>query len=404
MAGVLVVPGAYVLLTLWLALFGVWHARGWTQRIWQPSLSMGALPIWVGMAVYVLFGMAMGFVRGYKASYFEAYVPMLLAPFIVNAVVVARPPLNMLWLGAGTAAVLAGLVASYQSFYLQMHRAGGAMNNVIMFGDLAVVVGMFSAFGAFFGLSADNPKWMRRYLLFGAAMGVWASLLSGTKGGWLSILMLSAILVWMALQHRHWIRRVAVAVALLVGIVIAAFLAPSEIVVNRITNGLQGAHTWFTTGQITEGSVSIRLEMWNQAIGMVVDRPLTGWTKEGSVVEIDQRLRQAGAGEVPGGRWTQVENDLLQASIVHGLPGLASSLFLYLGLLWGFIRIRQHDLQQALWVGVATAGALLVVLMLEFGLSVVVLGRNAFRHSLIVWAMLALAYLILLWQQRSAQK
>ena len=38
--------------------------------------------------------------------------------------------------------------------------------------------------------------------------------------------------------------------------------------------------------------------------------------------------------------------------------------------------------------------------MLEFGLSVVVLGRNAFRHTMIVWAMLALAYLIVLWQQR----
>lgn len=403
-AGVLVVPGAYVLLTVWLALFGAWHARGWTQRIWQSSLSIGALPIWVGMAVYVLFGMTMGFVHGYKASYFEAYVPMLLAPFIVNAVVVARPHMNMLWLGAGSAAVLAGLVASYQSLYLHMARAGGAMNNVIMFGDLAVVVGMFSAFGAFFGLSVHEPRWMRRYLLFGAAMGVWASLLSGTKGGWLSILMLSVLLVWMALRHWNWARRTAVAGAVLMGIVMAAFLAPPDLVVNRIINGLQGAHLWFTTGEITEGSVSIRLEMWNQALGMVVDKPLMGWTAEGSVVEFDQRLRQAGAGEVPGGRWIQAENDLLQTGIVHGLPGVASNLFLYLGLLWGFIRIRQLDLECALWVGVATAGALLVVLMLEFGLSVVVLGRNAFRHTLIVWAMLVLGYLILLCQLRAVQK
>jgi len=404
MAGVLVVPGSYVLLTLWLALFGAWHARGWMERIWQPSLSMGALPIWVGMAVYVIFGMAMGFVHGYKASYFEAYVPMLLAPLIVNAVVVARPSLKMLWLGAAAAAVLAGVVASYQSLYLQLDRAGGAMNNVIMFGDLAVVLAMFSAFGALFGVNEADPKWMRRFMFLGAVMGVWASLLSGTKGGWLSVLMLSVILVWMALRHWHWARRAAVAGAVLMGIVGAAFMAPPEIVVNRITNGLQGASTWFATGQITEGSVSIRLEKWNQAIGMVIDKPLTGWTTEGSVVEIDQRLRQAGAGEGPGGRWTQTENDLLQAAIVHGLPGLASNIFLYMGLLWGFIRIRQQDVRNALWVGVAAVGALLVVLMLEFGLSVVVLGRNAFRHTLIVWAMLALAYLILLWQQRPAQK
>ena len=100
------------------------------------------MPIWVGMAVYVLFGVTTGLFHGYKAAYFEAYVPMFLAPFIVNAVVVARPPVKMLWLGAATAAVLAGLVGSYQSLYLLMGRAGGAMNNVIMFGDLAVVLAM----------------------------------------------------------------------------------------------------------------------------------------------------------------------------------------------------------------------------------------------------------------------
>jgi len=405
MAGVLVVPGFYALLSLWLALFGAWHVRGWTQRIWRPSLAIGAMPIWVGMAVYVLFGVTTGLFHGYKAAYFEAYVPMFLAPFIVNAVVVARPPVKMLWLGAATAAVLAGLVGSYQSLYLLMGRAGGVMNNVIMFGDLAVVLAMVSAFGAFFGVNDADPKWMRRFMFLGAAMGVWASLLSGSKGGWISILMLSVILVWMALRHWHWVRRVAVAGAVLGGVVAAAFLAPPDLVVNRISQGLQGASTWFTTGQITEGSVSIRLEKWKQAIGMVADKPLTGWTTEGSVIEIDKRLRQTSAGAYPGGgRWTQTENDLLQAAIVHGVPGLASCLFLYIGFLWGFIRIRQQDVQNALWVGVAAVGALLVVLMLEFGLSVVVLGRNAFRHTLIAWAMLALAYLILFRSQRPAQK
>ncbi|WP_416560647.1 O-antigen ligase family protein [Limnohabitans sp. yimb22184] len=405
MAGVLVVPGFYVLLSLWLALFGAWHARGWIQRIWQPSQAIGAVPIWVGMAVYVLFGISVGLFHGYKAAYFDAYVPMLLAPFIVNAVVVARPPVKMLWFGAAAAAVLSGVVASYQSLYLQTGRAGGAMNNVIMFGDLAVVLAMVCAFGAFFGVTDTEPRWMRRFMFLGTAMGVWASLLSGTKGGWISILMLSVILVWMALRHWHWIRRVAVAGAVLFGVLVAAFLAPPDLVVNRISNGLQGAHTWLTTGQITEGSVSIRLEKWKQAIGMVVDKPLTGWTTEGSVIEIDKRLRQTSAGAYPGGgRWTQTENDLLQAAIVHGLPGLASSLFLYFGFLWGFIRIRQQAVHNMLWVGLATVGVLLVVLMLEFGLSVVVLGRNAFRHSLIFWGMSVLAYLILLRPQRPAGK
>ena len=400
MAGILVVPGAYGLLTLWLALYGLWHVRGFAARVWQPSLTLGASPIWVGMAVYVAVGMSLGWWHGYMASYFEAYLPMLLAPLIVNAVVVAKPPVAMLWLGAAASAALAGLMAMYQSLVLDVGRAGGAMNNVIMFGDLSVVLAMFTMFGWIYWGRAQKSRWIQAAFLLGTLLGLVASLLSGTKGGWLSILMLAVVFVWLAFDRWHWFKKVIVAGLVLATIVIAAFLAPPDVVVNRITNGFQGAQTWFQTGRITEGSVSIRLEKWAQGLNMVIDKPHTGWTTQGSMVEIDRRLRQTDAGALPGGSWTQTENDLLQAGIVHGVPGILSSLFLYVGIFLGFVRARQRWPDQRLWVGLASAGAVLIVLMLEFGLSVVVLGRNAFRHTMIVWAMLALAYLIVLWQQR----
>jgi O-antigen ligase len=404
MAGILVVPGVYVLLTLWLALYGLWYVRGFAARVWQPSLTLGAAPIWVGMAVYVGVGMGLGWWHGYRASYFEAYLPMLLAPLIVNAVVVAKPPVAMLWLGAAAGAALAGLMAMYQSLVLDVGRAGGAMNNVIMFGDLSVVLAMFTMFGWIYWGRAQKSRWIQAAFLLGTLLGLAASLLSGTKGGWLSILMLAVVFVWLAFDRWHWFKKVIVAGLVLATIVIAAFLAPPDVVVNRITNGFQGAQTWFKSGEITDGSVSIRLEKWAQALGMIADKPWTGWSTEGSIIEIDQRLRAAGAGEGPGGFWTQTENDLLQAGIVHGLPGVASYLCLYLGIVWGFVRARQRWPDHRLWVGLASAGAVLIVLMLEFGLSVVVLGRNAFRHTMIVWAMLALAYLIVLWQHRQAQQ
>jgi O-antigen ligase len=400
MAGVLVVPGAYVLLTLWLALFGAWHARGWTQRIWQPSLAMGALPIWVGMAVYVLFGMAMGFVHGYKASFFEAYAPMLLAPFIVNAVVVARPPEQMLWFGAAAAGCSAGLVAAYQSLYLDIGRAKGAMNNEIMFGDIAVVMGMFSGIGWVYWARHQASAWPKCLLISGLLFSLLASLLSGTKGGWLSILMLAVLFVWLAFGHLSFLKRAMLAWLVLVTIVVLAYLAPHELVIDRVVNGLQGGYQWFSSGAITDGSVSIRLEKWRQAIGMIADKPWTGWETEGAIAELSHRLIAVGAGD----GWSQTENDFLQAGIVHGVPAIISYLALYMGFLLAFARIKNLRIGHFTWVGISTAGMLLIVLMLEFGLSVVVLGRNAFRHTLIVWAMLALAYLIVLWQQRQTSQ
>jgi hypothetical protein len=140
MSTLLVVPSAYGILTLWLTLYGLWFIKGFVNRVWRPSIAIGASYIWFGLIVYVLIGVGLGLSHGYKASYYEGYVPMLLAPIIINAVLVAKPSPSFFWMGAAGAALLAGLMASYQSLYLGVGRAFGAMNNIIIFGDLSVVM------------------------------------------------------------------------------------------------------------------------------------------------------------------------------------------------------------------------------------------------------------------------
>ena len=98
--------------------------------------------------------------------------------------------------GAATAAVLAGAAASYESLVLLTGRAMGAMSHPIIFGDLSVVLACIALFGLLYFEQAKNHLWMRLYLSFGAAMGVWGSLLSGSKGGWLSIIMVLLVFVW----------------------------------------------------------------------------------------------------------------------------------------------------------------------------------------------------------------
>ncbi len=396
MAGVLVVPGAYVLLTFWLALYGLWHVRGISARVWQPLRAVGGRPIVWGMSAFTVLGVCMIVWHGDKASSYEAFVPVLLAPLVVNAIVVARPPVAMLWLGSAAGASLAGLVASYQTFYLQVGRAGGAMSNVIIFGDLSVALAMFAGFGSLFWLQATQQPRLRGVMWVAAALGLWASLLSGSKGGWLSILMLLVFWAWLALAQAHWTRRLAVSLALVAAVVGVSFLLPAELVTGRIAEALAGGYTWFTTGRVTDGSVSIRLEKWYQAVGMIADRPWSGWGKEEAIQELGQRLNAAGA----AGHWTQTENDLLQGGINHGVLGVFTRLALYLGFIVGFLCIRRVFAGAPLAQGVATLGMMLSVLMLEFGISIVVLGRNSFRHFLITWSMLCVGYLILAYLDR----
>lgn len=397
---ILVVPGAYAVLTLWLFVYGLWHVKGFFTRVWHPSLTIGASPIWVGMAVYVFFGVAVGWWYGYKASFFDAYLPMFIAPFIVNAVVTARPPQAMLWIGCSAAAILAGFVALYQSLVLDMGRAGGAMNNVIIFGDLSVVLFMFCIFGWVYWGRKQKTSRINALLISGSLFGLFASLLSGTKGGWLSIIMIVIIFSWLLEPQWEWYKKTLLSLIMCGFLILVAMLSPPELVLNRILSGFNGGAIWFSSGQITEGSVSIRLEKWSQAISMIAEKPWLGWSVDQAIIQVDLRLRAAGLDQGPVGYWTQVENELLQAGINHGLPAVFSYLFLYVGILIGFIRIRQKYPHNLIWVGLASVGSILPVLMLEFGLSVNVLGRNAFRHTFILLSMLVLGYLIILWQQR----
>jgi O-antigen ligase len=396
MATILVVPSAYAILTLWLTLYGLWFIKGFVNRVWRPSIAIGASYIWCGLIVYVLIGIGLGLSHGYKASYYEGYVPMLLAPIIVNAVLVAKPSPSFLWMGAAGAAFLAGLMASYQSLYLGVGRAFGAMNNIIIFGDLSVVMATFSVFGLLYWSSTVSKPQFKIILIIGLIFGVWASLLSGTKGGWLSIIMISILAIWISLKQLHWSKKILGVVIGLGLVFLAASLAPPELVMNRVKDGVAGARIWFLTGDVTEGSVSIRLEKWYQAIFMLIEKPLTGWGNQGAIVELQARITAAG---VPG-VWTQAENDLLQAGIVHGIPAIFATLALYFGFILSFAKMRRLNSDSSLWIGLSSVGIVFVILMIEFGLSVNVLGRNAFRHTFIVWEMCILALLILAWGRR----
>lgn len=396
MALILVLPGAYLLLTLWLAGLGLFNLHAFRRQVWRPSLQFMGPWLWLGLGVYVVVGVGLGLFHGYKLSYFEAYVPMLLAPWILNGVVAVRLPQATLWLGAAAGAVLAGMMGSYQSLILDMGRAGGAMNNVIMFGDIAVVLAMISAFGLLYWPKA-HMHWARRSLLaVSAIMGLWASLMSGSKGGWLSILMLAALLTWMAFSHWHWSRRLFTVLTALMLVVGMGFLAPQDLVLHRIQSGLQGAHAWFSTGAVTDGSVSIRLEKWSQAFGMIADRPFMGWSSDVAIEELRQRMIAAGAGD----GWSQTENDFLQAGIVHGTLGIFSYAVFYLSLILSFSHARKTLANHPQVVGFSVVGVFLVILFLEFGLSIIVLGRNAFRYTLVTWSMVLMGLLLLHAQQQ----
>lgn len=376
LALVLVIPGGPAWLTLILVAMGLqdvakWRGR-WVQVGSWPQVRFMAM----AYGVFVGAGVFLGLWYGYDLGYYEAFIPFILAPLVLNGVLGARLQPAVLWLGAATGALTAGLYASFQSLVLSAGRATGAMNHPIIFGDLAVVLACIALFGVLYFEQAKRTWWLRAWLLFGAAMGVWASLLSGTKGGWFSIVMVLFVFAWRVTAGKPVLWRYLGVLCIAALVAKGVLLAPEALVRGRLEGVLHSVQNWFVTGEVIDWSVSIRLELWSYALKLFAERPVLGWSGPGALAKLAEHLRPF---NVPAGIAPVFENDLLHYAAVSGLVGVLSVVALYVGVFTGFWQFRKLKLseQTAAYV---LLGMLLVVLIFEFGLTVNALGRNAFRY------------------------
>lgn len=393
---VLVVSGGPQLLALSLAALGLWASRDLCAElvmVWRwPEVRIMA----AGVAVFAGIGIFLGVWYGYRSGYYEAFIPFLLTPLMLHGVLKARLQPAVLWLGASTAALLAGAFASVQSLVLMTGRATGAMNHPIIFGDLSVVLACVALFGVLYFDQAKQSVWLRIYLLLGAVMGVWGSLLSGTKGGWLSIIMVLFVFAWRVTANKPVFWRV-LGVLLIVALVVkGVWLAPEALVLGRLEGVWGQAQHWFQTGQVNDWSVSIRLELWSYALHLFAQRPVLGWSGGEALSMLAEHLKPF---NVPAGIAPVFENDLLHYAAVSGAVGVLSVAGLYVSWFAGFWQFQKQGAQTSAY---ALLGMLLVVLIFEFGLTVNALGRNAFRYFFCTMSVMLLSLVLMSVKERKA--
>jgi O-antigen ligase len=248
-------------------------------RIFVASLRSSPTLVFAGIGAALLLSGLLAFAQGPPT----ARGVMLLAQFgtiPATAVMFWLAPrsndlASAVWRGVTAGAFAAGLGAVVQVVF-GADRAQGLGDNAIVFGNVALMMGALSV-SLLPALDADL-KWSRPIGGAAGGLGLLASFLSGSRGGWLAVPLFAVLLAVQFrryLGHRQWIRWSGLATA------VAAFVAwfAHGVLRERVGEAVtEIAHYVGAAPRDPAAGTSIgaRFEVWRSALDAFRQRPVTG--------------------------------------------------------------------------------------------------------------------------------
>lgn len=362
------VPGGYWWGVGGLALLGGLAALG---RLWPGWLNPRPLGRRGWRLVWVLLGVvstmaAMAWLHEELLGALPRLGAMLLALLGLVALHTWRPRLSALWAGLAMGGMLAGGWALWQRLQEGAGRASGHDPlHAILFGNVSLLTGGLCLAGVVWALARPRHTGWLLVLAAGAIGGLLASVLSGTRGGWVALPLILLLfhrgfLAWLPgwQQALAWLSVVTLAIGL--------YAVPQTGVQHRVGLAMDELSHYLEGESAPTASVTARLEMWRGAWQLIQQRPLLGHGSEGYRQGMAELVEGAvvAPSVLPHGH---AHNDLLDAWAKFGLPGLMALLALYLlPVLLFRSGLRHADTTHRT---LAVAGLLLPVAFIDFGLT-----------------------------------
>jgi len=295
---------------------------------------------------------------------------MLLGFSALMLVVLARPPRGYLWWGVILGALGALAFIAWQRFVLDIYRPGGWLNS-ITFGDIALCLALVALAAAI-----DYRHSTRRAIFpaLGALAGLGATVISGTRGGWVALVL--AAILFLTYARLLQSRRVRLLLVGSFALFASTFFIPAFGVQERVGQGMHDVQTWLDGGSAFS-NVGIRLELWKGARHLIAEEPWFGRSPEGVRAGLRELAQQGKVQGVILEFGHHLHNDILQAQATGGVFGLLA----YLGILAApfafFARVvgrqegegRRRGMPQ---FAPALAGMLVVLGYLGFGFTEVI--------------------------------
>ena len=277
-------------------------------------------------------------------------------------------PLPALWYGCAVGAIIAGIVAMDQIWWhvisMPLDRAEGSVHPII-FGDMALLLGVLSLAGISY--FRQQHRALIVLPILAALLGLLASFLSASRGGWLVLPAFAVLFAWYGQRQVHIQRwHYAAAASVLIAVVTAAYMVPQTGVQARIDDARQEVHGYFTH-HVVDTSVGARLEMWQSAWSIFRSHPVIGVGLGDNYLNAKQALIDSGHADQSIAQFYHPHSEYLAALATRGVIGLVSLLVLFIVPARVFYHwVRTGDAQPAI---AGFAGLIVIVGFVHFSIT-----------------------------------
>jgi O-antigen ligase len=290
----------------------------------------------------------------------------LLAPLIALSIYQIDLPFKNILLALKAGLIIIGIVVMVQ-FLLGSSRPSG-MINANIFGDIAVAMLFLSIVQVF------NEKPKEQIITFIAAIaGVVVIFLSGSRGSWLSFIILSITFILLVYKPFLMGNKKNQLFLVLFFSVLFGFIGTQTDAGKKITNAVVNIQNW-DNGDQTYTSSGIRMEMWESSLEAAKNSPWFGYGYRNSNKEVSKYVDSHNHTVAA---FTHLHNEYLTNLLAGGLLGLVSLLVM----LFAPIVFFYKNLKNQKTYYYASAGILLSIGYATFSFTHIAFGEehvNAF--------------------------
>jgi O-antigen ligase len=266
------------------------------------------------------------------------------------------------------AALLAGVIALYQRHWLGIDRVYGfisLINSPIIFGNIGLLLGVLAP-TTYPTIKKSLGRWALVCVTLTTLAGLNVSLLSGTRGGWIAVPFL-LVLIGSLMPKGGKIKSLLI-ILVLAGVFVALYYVDQQ-VRNRIDAAYFELYKILVSGEVSNGSVGLRFQLWHVAWLEFLQHPLTG-VGLGQYFNVKLLLVKAGIAGSVVQNFQFSHNEPMHILAEMGLLGFISLMMMHLSSLLLCLHYKKEKFTLAI------AGMLIVFTRFDISLSQVQLAYH----------------------------